>query len=45
MKTHGVVLVDQIRTVDCNARQANFVEKAPQELIDELVARLEPLIT
>ena len=45
MQTHGVVLVDQIRAVDCTARQANFVEKAPLELIDEVIARLETLIT
>ena len=45
MTTHGVVLVDQIRAVDCSARQANFLEKASQELIDEVIAKLETLIT
>lgn len=45
MQIYGVVLVDQIRAVDCSARTAVFVEKAPNELIDEVLARLEPLLT
>jgi mRNA interferase MazF len=45
MQTYGVVLVDQLRAVDCSARKAVFVEKAPPELIDEVLARLEPLLT
>jgi mRNA interferase MazF len=44
MQTYGVVLVDQLRAVDCNARKAVFVEKAPPELIDEVLARLDPLL-
>ncbi|MBD2166517.1 type II toxin-antitoxin system PemK/MazF family toxin [Calothrix membranacea FACHB-236] len=44
MQTYGVILVDQIRAVDCIARKAVFVEKAPTELIDEVIARLEPLL-
>ncbi|AFZ13478.1 transcriptional modulator of MazE/toxin, MazF [Crinalium epipsammum PCC 9333] len=44
MKTSGVVLVDQIRTIDCDARKADFVEKAPLEWVDEVLARLEPLV-
>jgi mRNA interferase MazF len=43
MQTHGVVLVDQIRAVDCLARRASFVEEAPPELMDEILARLETL--
>ena len=45
LQTYGVVLVDQIRAVDCSARKAVFVEKAPPELIDEVLARLETLLT
>jgi mRNA interferase MazF len=45
MQTYGVILVDQIRGVDCSARTAVFVEKAPNQLIDEVIARLEPLLT
>lgn len=45
MQTQGVVLVDQLRAVDCTARLAVFVEEAPSELIDEILAKLETLIT
>jgi mRNA interferase MazF len=45
MQTYGVVLVDHVRAVDCSARKAVFVETAPPELIDEVIARLEPLLT
>ncbi|WP_069790882.1 type II toxin-antitoxin system PemK/MazF family toxin (plasmid) [Cyanobacterium sp. IPPAS B-1200] len=44
MQTHGVVLVDQIRAVDCVARQTTFVEESPPSLIDEVLAKLETLI-
>ncbi|MBF2055650.1 MAG: type II toxin-antitoxin system PemK/MazF family toxin [Cyanobacterium sp. T60_A2020_053] len=45
MKTHGVILVDQIRAVDCIARQTTFVEKSPLSLIDEILAKLAPLVS
>lgn len=41
----GVVLVDHLRAVDCQARNANFVEKAPIETVNEVLARLETLVT
>ena len=45
MQTFGVVLADQLRTVDCNARETNFVEQAPLALINEVLAKLEPLVS
>jgi len=45
MQTQGVVLVDQIRAVDCVARQTTFIEESPSLLIDEVLAKLEPLVT
>lgn len=45
MQTHGVVLADQIRAVDCAARSTTFVEESPLSLINEVLAKLEPLIT
>lgn len=44
MITEGVVLADQIKTLDWIARKVKFVEKAPQDLIEEVQAKLEPLI-
>lgn len=44
MKTSGVVLADQIKALDWKARKVIFVEKAGQELIEEVQAKIEPLI-
>jgi mRNA interferase MazF len=44
MKTQGAVLTDQIKTLDWKARKVRFVEKAPQDLIEEVQAKLETLI-
>jgi mRNA interferase MazF len=44
MLTDGVILVDQVRVVDCTARKASFIEKSPVELVNEVIARLETLI-
>lgn len=45
LQTHGVVLVDQLRAVDCNARSARFVEQVPSEFVNEILARLETLVS
>lgn len=44
MKTQGVVLADQMKTLDWKARKVTFVEKVTQDLIEEVQARLETLI-
>lgn len=42
LRTDGSVHVHQLKSLDCNARKASFVEKAPapimQEVLDCLVA-------
>jgi mRNA interferase MazF len=45
MQTTGVVLVDQVKSLDCGSRNATFIEKAPSDVIDEVLARLNPLIS
>lgn len=45
MQTTGVVLVDQIKSIDCTTRRALFIEKAPSTVMNEVLARLEPLIS
>ena len=42
---HGVVLADQVRSLDWRARQATFVAKAPPAVVEEVLAVLEPLVT
>ena len=44
MKTSGVILTDQIKSLDWRARKILFVEKAEQNLIEEVQAKIEALI-
>jgi mRNA interferase ChpB len=39
-KTTGLVLCNQIRAVDLNARRAKFVEMAPPEVIEKVLQKL-----
>lgn len=41
----GVILVDQIRSLDWRARKASFVAHVPDTVVSEVLARLEPLVT
>jgi mRNA interferase MazF len=41
----GVVLVDQIRSLDWRARKARLVEHAPASVVEDVLARLAPLVT
>ena len=43
-KTQGVALVNKIRMLDLAARKARKVERAPQEVIDDAIARLVALL-
>ena len=44
MQTKGVVLIHHLRSVDWKAREIKFIESAPISLIEEICAKLEPLI-
>ena len=41
----GVVLADQIRSLDWRARKAKLVDRAPALVVREVLARLEPIVT
>jgi mRNA interferase MazF len=45
LQTYGVILVDQVRSIDCQARKAHFIETVPSEVMDEVLARLESLLS
>lgn len=45
MKTTGVVLSDQVKSFDWQARQVKFVEKAPANLVDEVLAKIAALLS
>ena len=40
----GVVLADQIRSLDWRARRARLAARAPGAVVREVLARLEPLV-
>jgi mRNA interferase ChpB len=42
--TQGVVLCNQPRVMDLQARKARFIEKVPDFIVDELLAKLATLI-
>ncbi len=44
MQTVGVVLSDRIKSFDWKARQVKFIEKAPIELVEEVLAKLATLL-
>ncbi len=39
-KIDGVVLADQIKNLDWRARRVEFIEKAPQEILEEVKEKL-----
>lgn len=40
----GVVLADQVRSLDWNARQVSFIAKAPPGVVAEVLGKLAPLL-
>jgi len=40
----GVVLADQVRSLDWNARQLTFITQAPSNVINEVLGKLEALL-
>ncbi len=41
---HGVVLADHIQSLDWRTRRAEFLGKAPPELVDDVAAKVRVLI-
>lgn len=44
MQTNGVVLIHHLKSVDWKVREIKFIEKAPTLVVDEVCAKLKPLI-
>jgi mRNA interferase MazF len=44
MQTKGVVLIHHLRSVDWKTRVIKFVEQAPISVIEEICAKLKPLL-
>ena len=43
-KIHGVILADQVKSLDYNTRKVQFISKLPQEAIQEVSSKLMTLI-
>jgi mRNA interferase MazF len=43
-KTQGVVLCQQVRTIDYKSRGIKFIEKAPKSVVDDALARVRVLV-
>ena len=43
-QTQGVVLCNQVRSLDWRIRQARWIEAAPAYLVDEVIARVQTLL-
>jgi mRNA interferase ChpB len=43
-KTQGVVLINKIRMLDLNTRQAKIIEAASEEVLQDAMARLNALL-
>lgn len=44
LQVGGVVLADQVKSFDWQGRNARFIEKAPQNVINEIINKLRTLI-
>lgn len=44
LEIYGVVLVDQIRSIDWRAREVKFKDKAPESVLVDVLDRLETLL-
>jgi mRNA interferase MazF len=43
LEVQGVILADQVRSLDWRARDATLITAVPQETIDEVLAKLRTL--
>lgn len=44
LQTRGAVLADQVKCLDWRAREAGFIEQAPADVVESVLARLALLI-
>ena len=43
-KVTGVIMADQLRSLDYRARKASFISRCPEDLLQEVLMRIEPII-
>lgn len=45
LKINGSILSDQVKSLDWNARRAEFISKLPEETINEVLNKIKTLIS
>ena len=45
LRIHGVVLADHVRSLDWRARRAEFICATPAEVVDDVAAKVQALIS
>jgi len=43
-QTNGVILSDQVKSLDWRQRQAQFIEKAPESVLNETLGKIHTLL-
>jgi mRNA interferase MazF len=44
METEGVILIFQLKTIDWKARAVKFIESSPEDIIQEVITKLETIL-
>jgi mRNA interferase MazF len=44
LKVHGVIMADQIKSVDYRSRKATHIAQAPEDLVEEILSIIEAII-
>lgn len=43
-KVIGIIMTDQLRSLDYRARKASFISKCPESLLEEVLNHIEPIL-
>ncbi len=43
-KVTGIIMADQLRSLDYRARKASYIDKCPESLLNEVLMRIEPIL-
>jgi mRNA interferase MazF len=44
LPVHGVVMIDQVKSIDYSARKVVFISQAPKDLLDDILAILDAIL-
>ncbi|OGU55054.1 MAG: mRNA-degrading endonuclease [Ignavibacteria bacterium RBG_13_36_8] len=44
VKISGVILADQVKSMDCEIREVEFIDKLPHEILNEVIQKLAVLL-